>query len=158
MTENENLNGGAADLSDDADLSIKKTYIKDISFETPMGAKAFANTTQPTMKLDVSTRASTLEENTYEVILTLMLVAKFEEETAYLTEVQQAALFSIKGFPDEQLRHILAAVCPNFLFPYAREAIDGIVVKGGFPPVSLAPIDFDAIYRQSAEGAAAGGV
>ena len=155
MTDNNNLDA-AANAGEDADLSIKKTYIKDISFETPMGAKVFSNTEQPTMKLDVSTRANTIEENNYEVILTLTLVAKFGEETAYLTEVQQASIFSIKGFPEDQLRHILAAVCPNFLFPSAREAIDSIVVKGGFPPVSLAPIDFDAIYRQSAENAAAG--
>jgi preprotein translocase subunit SecB len=43
------------------------------------------------------------------------------------------------------------------LFPYAREAIDNLVVKGGFPPLMLAPVNFDALYRQAMEQQAAGG-
>ena len=133
-------------------FAIQRTYIKDLSFETPMGIKVFTQAFKPKIKLDVNTRVNNVSENVNEVVLTLTITATIEEETAYLLELQQAGIFSISGFPDDQLPHVIGAVCPNFLFPYAREVIDSTVVKGGFPPLSLAPIDFDAIYRQTQQG------
>ncbi len=133
-------------------FAIQRTYIKDLSFETPMGAKVFTQTFKPKIKLDVNTRVNNISENVNEIILTLTITANLEEETAYLIELQQAGIFAISGFPDDQTPHVIGAVCPNFLFPYAREVIDSTVVKGGFPPLSLAPIDFDAIYRQTQSG------
>ena len=104
---------------------------------------------QPKVKMDVNTRGNPIAEGVHEIVLTLTITAKVEEDTAYIVELQQAGIFAINGFPEEQMAHVLGAVCPNFLFPYAREAVDSIVVKGGFPPLSIAPIDFDAIFRQS---------
>ena len=131
-------------------FAIQRTFIKDLSFETPMGIKVFTQQGfQPKMQLDVTTGGSLVGDNTHEIILTLTVTAKVEEETAYIIELQQAGLFVVAGFPEEQQKHVLGAVCPNFLFPYAREAIDGIAVKGGFPPLQLAPIDFDALFRNA---------
>ena len=50
---------------------------------------------------------------------------------------------------EEALGQTLGSFCPNVLFPYAREAIDSIVTKGSFPPLMLAPVNFDAIYAQA---------
>ena len=147
MTDNQQE--AAAGQAAQPELAIKKTYIKDISFETPMGVEAFTTQGQPQVNLQVTSKSKSLGEDTFEVVLSLTITAKVEEKVAYLVEVHQATLFVVKGFAEEQLKHILGAVCPNFIFPYAREAIDGIVVKGGFPPLALAPIDFDAVYRQS---------
>ena len=133
-------------------FSIQRTYIKDLSFETPMGFKVFSQAFKPKVKLDVNTKVNNVSENVNEIVLTLTITATLEEETAYLLELQQAGIFAISGFPDDQIPHVIGAVCPNFLFPYAREVIDSTVVKGGFPPLSLAPIDFDAIYRQTLAG------
>jgi preprotein translocase subunit SecB len=72
-----------------------------------------------------------------------------DDETAFLVEVQQAGIFFIKGFTDDQLRRVLGTAAPNILFPYARENIDSLVVKGGFPPVMLAPVNFDALFEQA---------
>ena len=83
------------------------------------------------------------------MVLTVTITAKVEEETAFLVEVQQAGIFFIKGFADEELRRIVGTAAPNILFPYARECIDTLCVKGGFPPVMLAPINFDAMYQQA---------
>ena len=130
-------------------FAIQRTFIKDLSFETPMGVKVFTQAFQPKVKMDVKTRGNSIAEGVHEIVLTLTITAKVEEDTAYIVELQQAGIFAIKGFPEEQMAHVLGAVCPNFLFPYAREAVDSIVVKGGFPPLSIAPIDFDAIFRQS---------
>ena len=64
-------------------------------------------------------------------------------------EVTQSGLFQISGFEDDQLKQLLATMCPNILFPYAREQIDSLMVKGGFPPIQLAPVNFDAVYAQA---------
>ena len=138
-------------------FGVQKTFVKDLSFETPMGVKVFTQAFQPQVKLDVNTRTAPVAENQYEVVLTITATAKVEEETGYCVEVQQAGIFAISGFEEEQLKHVLGAVCPNFLFPYAREAVDSTIVRGGFPPLSLAPIDFDALFKSgqtsgSAEG------
>lgn len=137
-------------------FGVQKTFVKDLSFETPMGVKVFTQTFQPQIQLDVNTRGTVVAENIHEIVLTLTITAKLEGETAYLVELQQAGIFAISGFADDQIKHVLGAVCPNFLFPYAREAADNTVVRGGFPPLNLAPIDFDAMFRNAQQGAAEG--
>ena len=142
-------NNAATEQPSGPQFAIQRTFIKDLSFETPMGVKVFTQAFQPKVKMDVNTRGNSIAESVHEIVLTLTITAKVEEDTAYIVELQQAGIFAINGFPKEQMAHVLGAVCPNFLFPYAREAVDSIVVKGGFPPLSIAPIDFDAIFRQS---------
>ncbi|MGB2271754.1 MAG: protein-export chaperone SecB [Pseudomonadales bacterium] len=155
MAENENEAAASADAA--PQFAVQRTYIKDFSFETPMGVKVFTQAFQPKVKMDVNTRGNQVGDGAHEIVLTITITAQVEEETAYLIELQQAGIFAVSGFPAEQLQHVLGAVCPNFLFPYAREAIDSMAVKGGFPPLSLAPIDFDAIFRQSQATAADAG-
>ena len=142
-------NAAASEQPAGPQFGVQKTFIKDMSFETPMGVKVFTKAFQPQIKLDVSTAHTLIAENQYEVVLSLTVTAKIDEETAYLIEIQQAGIFAVSGFPEDQLKHVLGAVCPNFLFPYARECVDSTVVRGGFPPLSLAPIDFDALFRNS---------
>jgi len=78
------------------------------------------------------------------------VTAKQGEKTGFLVEVQQAGLFSLKGFDQAQKGTMLGAYCPNILFPYAREEISSLVTKGGFPPLLLAPINFDMMYAEKA--------
>ncbi|MGB5324142.1 MAG: protein-export chaperone SecB [Pseudomonadales bacterium] len=137
-------------------FGVTKTFVKDISFETPLGVKVFTQAFQPKIQLDVNSRGTGVADNTHEIVLTLTITAKVDEGTAYLLEIQQAGIFVISGFEAQQMQHVLGAVCPNFLFPYAREAVDSMVVRGGFPPLSLAPIDFDAMFRNSQAKAAEG--
>lgn len=149
----------AADQPAQPQFAILRTYVKDLSFESPMGVKVFSKTFQPKIQLDVNTKASKVVDTQFEVTLMLTITAKLEEETAFIIEIQQAGLFNVTGFPEEQMKHVLGAVCPNFLFPYAREAVDNLSVRGGFPPLQLAPIDFDGLFRQQqaqAQGQAAG--
>ena len=142
-------NNAATEQPSGPQFAIQRTFIKDLSFETPMGVKVFTQAFQPKVKMDVTTRGNAIATAGHEIVVTLTITAKVEEDTAYIVELPQACIFGIIGFPEEQMAHVLGAVCPNFLFPYAREAVDSIVVKGGFPPLSIAPIDFDAIFRQS---------
>ena len=131
-------------------FTLQRIYTKDVSFESPTTPQIFRQNWQPAINVDLNTKSSRVDEQgNHEVVLTLTITAKIGEETAFLVEVQQAGIFYVVGIEGEPLRQVLATVGPNILFPYARESIDALVVKGGFPPMMLAPVNFDALYRQA---------
>jgi len=136
-------------------FALQRIYMKDLSFEAPLGAKAFTKQWQPQVQVDLNTNAERLEGDNFEVVLTITITAKLGEETAFLIEVHQGGVFHIKGLEGEQLRRVLMIVCPNILFPYAREAIDSLASRGSFPPLALQPVNFEAIYLQSQQQQAA---
>jgi preprotein translocase subunit SecB len=128
----------------------QRIYTKDISFESPATPNVFRQEWKPNVNVDLNTKSSRLDdEGNHEVVLTLTITAKLEEQTAFLVEVQQAAIFFVSGIEGEALRQLLSTVAPTILFPYAREAIDSLVVRGGFPALMIAPVNFDALYRQA---------
>lgn len=129
-------------------FAIQKIYVKDVSFESPNAPQMFTAEWQPAHNLELNTNGQALGENVYEVVLSLTVTAKNGEDTAFLVEVQQCGIFTLAGFSDEDLGTMLGAYCPNLLFPYAREAISDLVTRGGFPPLLLAPVNFDALYAQ----------
>jgi preprotein translocase subunit SecB len=131
-------------------FAMQRIYNKDVSYESPSTPEVFKKQWAPKVNVDLNTRSNAIdEEGNFEVVLTITLTAKIEEETAFLVEVQQAGIFFIKGFEGEQLRRILGTTAPNILFPYARENIDSLVIKGGFPAIMLAPVNFDGLYEQA---------
>jgi preprotein translocase subunit SecB len=131
-------------------FAMQRIYSKDVSFESPATPNVFKKPWQPKINVDLNTRSNPVDaEGNFEVVLSITLTAKMEEETAFLVEVQQAGIFFIKGFTDDQLRRVLGTAAPNILFPYARETIDALVVKGGFPAIMLAPVNFDALFEQA---------
>jgi len=141
-------------------FALQRIYLKDSSFESPRSPQVFQNQWSPKINFDIKTRSTKLQDDVYEVVLSLTAEAKLEEDTAFVVEVHQAGIFTLKEFVEDQLEQILATVCPNILFPYAREAIDNMVVKGSFPALMLSPINFDALYaqqKQSASGNAEAG-
>lgn len=132
----------------DKQFAIQKIYTKDLSFETPNSPKIFTQTWQPSLDIDLSTQTQSLEDQVYEVVLSITATVRIESEIAYLVEVNQAGIFSVDGFNETELSPLLGSFCPNILFPYAREVISDLVSKGGFPQLILAPINFDALYLQ----------
>ena len=130
-------------------FAVQRIYIKDASFEAPMGAALFTKQWQPKINVELNTKSSKLSDDNFEVVLMVTVTGQLEEESAFLVEVQQAGIFLVKGVEGEQLRQALAIMAPNLLFPYLREAIDGLVIKGGLPPISLQPVNFEALYRQA---------
>lgn len=129
-------------------FAIQKLYLKDVSFESPASPAMFTKEWQPEVNLDMNTNSQALSEGVYNVVLSLTVTVKNTEQTAFLVEVQQAGIFTVKGFAENEMGHMLGSFCPNILFPYAREAISDLVTKGGFPPLLLAPVNFDALYAQ----------
>ena len=131
-----------------AQFMIQRIYMKDGSFEAPNTPKTFQDQWEPELSLDINTQHTQLEPTIYEVVLTVTATVKNNNATAFLVEVKQAGIFTIQGTSSEQLDHLLNSFCPNILFPYAREAITSQVLRGSFPQLLLAPINFDALYMQ----------
>ena len=131
-------------------FSVQRIYTKDLSFESPGTPALFKKQWQPQVSVDLNTKSSAIDsEGNYEVVLSLTITAKIEEETAFLIEVQQAGIFFVSGIEGDNLRRILATAAPNILFPYARETIDSVCVKGAFPALMIAPVNFDAVYQRA---------
>jgi len=132
------------------DFVIQKIYLKDMSFEAPNSPAVFQGEWSPEANIEINTNATKLDDNNHEVDLTLTVTAKSKEDNAFLVEIKQTGIFTINGVDDQnQLGHLLGAYCPSVLFPYAREAISSLVLRGGFPELTLAPINFDMLYMQS---------
>jgi preprotein translocase subunit SecB len=129
-------------------FSIQKVYTKDISFETPNSPKIFTEKWEPSVDFNLGTNVGPLDNSLYEVVLTVTITVKSGDSTAYLVEVNQAGIFSLGGFTDQEMGPMVGSFCPNILFPYAREVVSDLVAKGGFPQLLLAPVNFDALYAQ----------
>ncbi len=129
-------------------FEIQKVYLKDVSLETPNSPMIFTEQWQPQSEVRLETGATPLAQDLFEVVLTVTVTAKLGDRTAYLAEVQQAGLFTLQGFDDQQMGHMLHAFCPNILFPFAREELASLIGKGGFPALLLNPINFDGLYMQ----------
>lgn len=132
-------------------FSIQKIYTKDISYETPNAPQIFREKWEPSVDFNLGTHVDKLEEGVFEVALTVTITVKSADTTAYLVEVNQAGIFTLENFSEQELAPMLGSFCPNILFPYAREVVSDLVAKGGFPQLLLAPVNFDALYAQHME-------
>jgi preprotein translocase subunit SecB len=138
----------AADPSQQPSLQIEKLYVKDLSLEVPNAPQVFTQQVQPEVEVQITTAAKQFAEGFFEVTVSATVTARAAEHTLFLAEAAQAGIFSLRNVPPEQLDALLGIACPQILFPYLREAISDLVVRGGFPPVLLSPVSFEALYMQ----------
>jgi preprotein translocase subunit SecB len=129
-------------------FGIEKIYVKDLSLEVPGGPQTFMQGEQPQLEVQITQQSQRVNDLLYEVTLVITVSAKRAEKTLFLVEASQAGVFQIRNVPDADLAPVLAIVCANVLFPYARETVSDIVSRAGFPPVLLAPVNFEALYQQ----------
>jgi len=133
----------------DKQIAIQKIYVKDFSFESPHTPQVFAKTDwSPKTDLNLRSSHTAGSESDHGVVLTISVEAKEDDQTLFLVELHQAGLFHITGYGDDEFKALVGSFCPNILFPYAREAISSVIMKGGFPEFVLQPINFDALYAQ----------
>ncbi len=137
----------------EARFVIQKIYTKDISFETPNTPDIFRAEWKPQLDLQLGNEYKRIDDDNHEITLTVTVTAKVEDKVAFLAEVKQAGIFSLTGYSDQEMGPLVGSYCPNTLFPFAREVISDIVLKGGFPQLVLAPVNFDALYMQQLEQA-----
>jgi len=148
----ENQTAQGQNQAQEQQFSIQKLYLKDVSFESPNVPAVFTEGEwQPEVNIQLNSSNQAIGQDTYEVDLKITVTAKQNKKTAFLVELTQSGIFSIAGFDAENLRGMLGAFCPETIFPFAREAIAELVSKGGFPPLLLAPVNFNALYMQQVQ-------
>jgi preprotein translocase subunit SecB len=144
-----------------ATFQIVKIYVKDVSLEIPNAPQVFMQQAQPQLEVRLDTAAAPFNEGYFEASVSATVTAKIGEKTLFLAEAVQAGIFEVRNVPSEELRPLLGIACPTILFPYLRETISDLVIRGGFPPVLLAPVSFEALYvqrlQQEQQGAGAPG-
>ena len=128
-------------------FSIEKLYVKDLSLEIPNAPQIFLEREAPQVDIQLHHNSAGVEEGVYQTVLTVTVTAKIGEKTLFLVEAAQAGIFVARNIPAQELEAVLGIACPNILFPYVREVISDTVVRAGFPPVVLSPVNFEAIYQ-----------
>ena len=129
-------------------FNIEKIYVKDLSVEVPNAPAIFLERESPQMDVNLSTGSLSISDDLYQANITVTVTAKIGDKTMFLVECSQVGIFRIQNVPDDQLPMVLGIGCPNIVFPYLRETISDVVVRAGFPPVLLNPVNFEAIYQQ----------
>jgi preprotein translocase subunit SecB len=155
MAEEQNQ-AATQEQQQEAVFGIEKVYVKDLSLEVPNAPEVFLQREAPQVGIELSNSAKMLEDGLFDVTITVTVTSKIEDKTVFLVEVSQAGIFQARNIPQENLEGLLAVTCPNILFPYAREAVSDLVVRAGFPPVLLNPINFEALYLQQKQQQTAG--
>ncbi|HET7730958.1 MAG TPA: protein-export chaperone SecB [Usitatibacter sp.] len=132
-------------------FSIEKVYVKDLSLEIPNAPQVFLEREAPQVDIQLHHNSQSIEDGVYHTMLTVTVTAKIGEKTLFLVEATQAGIFVARNIPTGELDAVLGIACPNILFPYIREVISETVVRAGFPPVILSPVNFEAIYAAQRE-------
>lgn len=138
-------------------FNMDKIYVKDISLEIPHAPHIFLERDNPQIEVQLQSQAAPLDEGVFEVVVTATVTAKLGEKIMFLIEVKQAGIFQVRNIPNDETEVVLAVTCPNILFPYLREVVSDVSVRGGFAPVVLNPLNFEVLYQQQKQQAAAAG-
>jgi len=130
-------------------FNMDKIYVKDLSLEIPHAPNIFLERENPQIDIRLNTQANTVDKGQFEVVVMATVTAKIGEKVMFLIEVKQAGIFQVRNVKTEELEPILAVMCPNILFPFLREVVSNVAMRGGFAPPLLNPINFDALYQQT---------
>jgi preprotein translocase subunit SecB len=134
-------------------FSIEKIYVKDLSVEVPHAPSIFLERDVPEIAVELTTHSNNVGQDVYENVVKVTVSAKLGDKTVFLIECEQAGIFRIAGLPQDQLNMALGIGCPNILFPYARETVSDVVLRAGFPPLQLAPFNFEAEFLRQQQAA-----
>ena len=129
-------------------FAIRSIYCKDISFETPNSPAIFRMEWKPDVEMQLRTETKEIAPHEYEVVLMVTVTSSVGGKTAFLAEVKHAGIFGIDGLTSDEMGRTLGSYCPSILFPYVREVVSDLVIRGGFPPLILAPVNFEALYKK----------
>ena len=148
MAEKETPVSPAAQASD-KQVMLTRIYVKDCSFESPRAPAVFFAPMDPEVKVSMRTASQKLDGDDLEVVLSLTVEAQSDKRPLFLVEVHHAGIFTVRGFNEAERAAIIGSYCPSIIFPYAREVVSDLVMKGGMPALLLQPVNFDAVYAQS---------
>ena len=129
-------------------FQIQRVYLKEASLEQPNSPAILLSQEQPAVDIQLGVEAQPAAEGVYEVCVTATVQTKIGDKTVFLVEAKQAGIFEIRHLPEEQMGPIMGIACPQIVYPYLRGNVADLIQRGGFPPVHLAEINFQAMYEQ----------
>ncbi|MEO6319207.1 MAG: protein-export chaperone SecB [Polaromonas sp.] len=143
-----------AETNLDPVFQIQRVYLKDMSLEQPNSPEILLNQEQPGVEIQLGVDAKPVAEGLFEITVTATVHTKIEDKTVFLVEAKQAGIFEIRNIQKEQMGSLLGIACPQIVYPYLRSNVADIIQRGGFPPVHMAEINFQAMYEQQQADAA----
>jgi preprotein translocase subunit SecB len=138
-------------------FQIQRVYLKETSLEQPNSPAILLQQEQPSVDIQLGVEAAPVADGVFEVCVTATVTTKIQDKTVFLVEAKQAGIFEIRNLPQEQLGQIMGIACPQIVYPYLRGNVADLIQRGGFPPVHLSEINFQAMYEQQQQTRAAEG-
>jgi preprotein translocase subunit SecB len=138
---------------------INAQYVKDLSFENPRAPQSLIQqSNQPSVDINVDVKAQNLGPEVFEVVLTINVTARVEEQPVFLVELAYGAVVTVRNTPEEMLGPMILIETPRIIFPFARAIVANATRDGGFPPLMINPIDFaELLRRQQSDAQLPGG-
>ena len=129
-------------------FQIQRVYLKEASLEQPNSPAILLEQEAPTVDIQLGVNAAPVAEGIFEVSVRATVQTKIKDKTVFLVEATQAGIFEIRNLPQEQMSQVMGIACPQIVYPYLRGNVADLIQRGGFPPVHLAEINFQAMYEQ----------
>lgn len=129
-------------------FQIQRVYLKGASMEQPNSPAILLEQESPTVDIQLGVNAASVTEGIFEVTVTATVHTKIKDKTVFLVEVTQAGIFEVRNLPQEQMGQVMGIACPQIVYPYLRGNVADLIQRGGFPPVHLSEINFQAMYEQ----------
>lgn len=129
-------------------FQIQRVYLKEASLEQPNSPTILLEQEQPSVDIQLGIEATPAADGVYEICVTATVQTKIKDKTVFLVEAKQAGIFEIRNLPQEQMGPIMGIACPQIIYPYLRGNVADLIQRGGFPPVHLSEINFQAMYEQ----------
>ena len=140
----------------DRQFIIKQVFIKKTALDVTLAPFELTAQWQPDASMQIDVHTEKLADDDYIVELKTNIDVKNDSKQIFTIESVQSGIFQITGYTEEQMDQLRNSFCPNVLFPYARQIVSQLTSQAGFPPLIMAPIDFDGRYQQmKAEGKSA---
>ena len=132
-------------------FQINAQFLKDLSFTNPESVKSLKKLDKaPSLKLNADVKTSQLKsegKDIFEVDLIIKGETNNEKNTLFKVDAVYTGIFTISNAENNILEKILNVECPKFLFPFIRAVIASTTREAGFPPLSVAPLDFASLYN-----------
>jgi len=132
-------------------INILAQYVRDVSFENPLAPDSLrAGQPSPEMDINIGMDARKIPseelENLYEVVVNFRAAATRDNEPVFILELQYGVTVVLNEIPEDNHHPVLLIEIPRLAFPYIRQIVSDLTTQGGYPPLILNPVDFQALY------------
>ncbi len=136
-----------------AQAKFVTSYIKDVSFENIGLQNDYVAKTQPKFEMNLNINQKKIENNLYEVALSVKVKAEEGGQTIFVLDLDHAGRFQLSNVEEAQIVPFLYIECPRLLFPYTRRIVSQLTLDGGLMPLNLDNVDFVKLFQNSVAAA-----